>query len=165
MLFKSGTLHGVEGNKVTQMAMDGVMWHGPTLHSPVNCTYNELLVHYKNKLGILTPAWLPWLQTNWRNSGYKRFALVSKTNRTRSPKWQLPYSAYNHNTLTTRCCHNLSQVVLGYPGVMIPGPILGSPMWVELVDPGIPSIPGFLGQLWDNPGMSHVSGDHASWNN
>jgi len=25
MLFKSGTLHGVEGTKVTQMAKDGIM--------------------------------------------------------------------------------------------------------------------------------------------
>jgi len=42
-------------------------------------------------------------------------------------------------------CHSLSQVVLGYPGIMIPGIILGCPMTGEPVDPGVLSIPGFLG--------------------
>ena len=26
-------------------------------------------LHYKNKLVVLTTEWLPWLQTNWRQSG------------------------------------------------------------------------------------------------
>ena len=34
----------------------------------------------KTKLVVLTTEWLPWLQTNWRDSGYERFALVLKTN-------------------------------------------------------------------------------------
>jgi len=42
-------------------------------------------------------------------------------------------------------CHNLSQVVLGYPGIMIPGTILGCPMPEGSMDPGILNIPGFLG--------------------
>ena len=29
-----------------------------------------------NKLVVLTTQWLPWLQTNWRDSGNERFALV-----------------------------------------------------------------------------------------
>ena len=32
--------------------------------------------HCKNKLVVLTTEWLPWLQTNWRDSGYERFAVV-----------------------------------------------------------------------------------------
>ena len=44
-----------------------------------------------------------------------------------------------------RYCHDLSQVVLGYPGIMIPGTIPGCPMPGEPMDPGILSIPGFLG--------------------
>jgi len=44
-----------------------------------------------------------------------------------------------------RYCHNLSQVVLGYPGITILGTIPGCPKPEEPVDPGILSIPGFLG--------------------
>ena len=28
----------------------------------------------KNKFVALTAEWLPWLQTNWRDSGYQKFA-------------------------------------------------------------------------------------------
>ena len=59
------------------------------------------IVHCKNKLVILTTQWLTWLQTNWRDSGYERFALVPKSNCIRQPKMQQPNSSYNHNTLTT----------------------------------------------------------------
>ena len=31
---------------------------------------------HANKLVVLTTQWLPWLQTNWRDSGNERFALV-----------------------------------------------------------------------------------------
>ena len=34
------------------------------------------IYHCNNKLAILTTEWLPCLQTNWRDIGYKRFALV-----------------------------------------------------------------------------------------
>ena len=44
-----------------------------------------------------------------------------------------------------RYCYNLSQVVLGYPGIMIPGTILGGSMPGEPVDPGILRFPRFLG--------------------
>ena len=54
-----------------------------------------------NKLVVLTTEWLPWLQTNWRDSGYERFALVLETNCIRQSKGQLPSSSYNHNTLKT----------------------------------------------------------------
>ena len=27
------------------------------------------VIHCKNKLVVLTTEWLPWLQTNWRDSG------------------------------------------------------------------------------------------------
>ena len=40
-------------------------------------------VHCINTLVVLTTEWLPWLQTNWRDSGYKKFALVLKNNRIR----------------------------------------------------------------------------------
>ena len=30
----------------------------------------------KERAGYLTTEWLPWLQTNWRDGDYKRFALV-----------------------------------------------------------------------------------------
>ena len=46
-------------------------------------------------------AWLPCLQTSWRDCGYERFALVLETNCKRKPKGQLPSSSYNHNTLKT----------------------------------------------------------------
>ena len=47
----------------------------------------------------LTTEWSPWLQTNWRDSGYTRgVALVWETNCIRQPKRQLPSSSYNHNT-------------------------------------------------------------------
>ena len=59
------------------------------------------IYHSKNKLVILTTEWLPWLQTNWRNSGYERFALVLETNCISQSKGQLPSSSYNHNTLKT----------------------------------------------------------------
>ena len=42
--------------------------------------------HRKNKLVVLTTEWLPWLQINWRDSGYERFTLVWKTNCIRQPK-------------------------------------------------------------------------------
>ena len=42
--------------------------------------------HCKNKLVVLTTEWLPWLQTNWRDSGYERFSLVWKSNCIRQPK-------------------------------------------------------------------------------
>ena len=54
--------------------------------------------HCKNKLVVLTTE---WLQTNWRDSGNEKFALVLKTNCIMQPKGQLPSSCYNHNTLTT----------------------------------------------------------------
>ena len=43
-------------------------------------------IHCKNKLVVLTTEWLPWLQTNWRDSGYERFSLVWKSNCIRQPK-------------------------------------------------------------------------------
>jgi len=33
----------------------------------------------QKQVGYLNKEWLPWLQTNWRDSGYKRFALELKT--------------------------------------------------------------------------------------
>ena len=38
--------------------------------------------------GYLTTEWLPWLQTNWRDSSYERIALVLKTN------WIRKYSLF-----------------------------------------------------------------------
>ena len=52
-------------------------------------------IHGKNKLDVLITESLPWLQTNWRESGYERYW------RLRQPKSQVPSSSYNHNTLTT----------------------------------------------------------------
>ena len=43
--------------------------------------------------------WLLLLQTNWKDSGYERFALLLETNSIRQPKGQLPTSSYNHNTV------------------------------------------------------------------
>ena len=40
-----------------------------------------VLIHWKNKLVVLTTEWLPQLQTSWRDSGYERFALVLETNK------------------------------------------------------------------------------------
>ena len=37
-------------------------------------------IHCKNKVVVSTREWLHWLQTNWRDSGYERFAMVLKTN-------------------------------------------------------------------------------------
>ena len=54
-------------------------------------------MHCKNKLIFLTTEWLPWLQTNWRGSNYKRFALVLKTNSIRHPRG----SCTVHLTTTT----------------------------------------------------------------
>jgi len=34
----------------------------------------------QKQVGYLTPEWLPWLQANWRDSGYERFALVNPQN-------------------------------------------------------------------------------------
>ena len=58
-------------------------------------------LHCKSKWVVLTTEWLPWLQTNWRNSGYESITLVLKSNCIRKPKGQLPSSSYNHNTLKT----------------------------------------------------------------
>ena len=55
----------------------------------------------RNELVVLTTEWLPWLQTNWRDSGHDRFALILKTNCIRQPNRWLPTSSYNHHTLTT----------------------------------------------------------------
>jgi len=52
-------------------------------------------------LVVLTTEWLPQLQTNWRDLGYERFALVLETNCIRQPNRLLPSLSYNHNTLTT----------------------------------------------------------------
>ena len=57
--------------------------------------------HCKIKLVVLTPEWLPWLQTNWRDSGYESFTVVLKSNCIRQPKMPLSSFSYNHNTLTT----------------------------------------------------------------
>jgi len=45
-----------------------------------------LVLHWKNKLAILLMEGLPCLQTNWRDSGYERYALVWKNNCIRQPK-------------------------------------------------------------------------------
>ena len=58
------------------------------------------IYHCKSKLVVLTTERLPWLQTNWRDCNYERFALVLKTNCIRQPKGRLPSSSYNHNTCT-----------------------------------------------------------------
>ena len=47
--------------------------------------------------------WLPWLQTNRKDSGYEMFALLLETNCIRQPKGQLPTSSYNHNTVHKIC--------------------------------------------------------------
>ena len=70
--------------------------------------FETLKVHCKNKLVVSTIEWLPWLQTNWRDSGYERFALVLQTNCKRKPNRQLPSSSYNHNTLKTLMTSALS---------------------------------------------------------
>ena len=70
--------------------------------------------HCKNKLVVLTIEWLPWLQTNWRDSGYERFALLFRTNYIRQPNRQLPTSSYNHNTLADNpqnTCEGRKQVI------------------------------------------------------
>ena len=51
----------------------------------------------QDKLVVSTTEWLPWLQTNWKDSGYGMFALLLETNCIRQPKGQLPRSSYNHN--------------------------------------------------------------------
>ena len=51
----------------------------------VNVDWSREL-HCKNKLVVLTTEWLPWLQTNWRDSGYERFSLVWKSNCIWQPK-------------------------------------------------------------------------------
>ena len=35
---------------------------------------DAVVVHCKNKLVILKAEWLPWLQTNWRDSGYESYS-------------------------------------------------------------------------------------------
>ena len=52
---------------------------------------DAVVVHCKNKLVILKAEWLPWLQTNWRDSGYESYQHKAT---------QLPTSSYNHKTLT-----------------------------------------------------------------
>ena len=73
---------------------------------PTSCTFlptthtmklTACTSHCKNKLIVSTTEWLPWLQTNWRDSGYERFAFGIKTNCKRQPKGQLPSSSYNHD--------------------------------------------------------------------
>ena len=56
-------------------------------------------VSLQKKVVVLTSEWLPWWQTNWRDSGYEKFTLVWKTEDL--PKMELPTSSYNRNTLTT----------------------------------------------------------------
>jgi len=58
-----------------------------SLHVHVQALYPCLIkiikgIHCKNKQVVSTTEWLhvPWLQTNWRDSGYERFALVLETN-------------------------------------------------------------------------------------
>ena len=53
----------------------------------------------KRSVVVSTTEWLPWLQTNWKESGYERFVLLLETNCIRQPKGQLPTSSYNHNTV------------------------------------------------------------------
>ena len=54
--------------------------HWSTLLLRVTTLVCTQKLHCKNKLVVSTTEWLPWLQTNWRDSGYKRFALVLETN-------------------------------------------------------------------------------------
>ena len=56
--------------------------------------------------------WLPWLQTNWRDSGYGRFAFgIRDYNCKRKPTGQLPSSSYNHNAPTTHNPQNICERV------------------------------------------------------
>ena len=48
----------------------------------------------KNKVVVLTTEWLPWFQTNRRNSSYDK-KITGMLERL------LPSSSFNHNTLTT----------------------------------------------------------------
>ena len=62
--------------------------------------YRSVCIHCKNKLVVSTTEWLPWLQTNWKDSGYGMFALLLETNCIRQPKGQLPRLSYNHSNYT-----------------------------------------------------------------
>jgi len=48
------------------------------------------LYHCKNKLVVSMTEWLPWLQTNWRDSGYERFALVLRLIAKGNPRGSCP---------------------------------------------------------------------------
>jgi len=49
-----------------------------SLFSKPNACWVIAIYHYKNKFVVLTTEWLLWLQTNWRDSGYERFALGNR---------------------------------------------------------------------------------------
>ena len=87
---------------LNNLVKEGVILAATDLSILVECddAYKANL-HCKNKLVVLTTEWLPWLQTNWRDSGYERFSLVLKSNCIRQPKMPLSSSSYNHSTLTT----------------------------------------------------------------
>jgi len=63
------------GNNVRDVLISHVISGDAQSHKQTN----KENVHCINTLVVLTTEWLPWLQTNWRDSGYKRFALVLKT--------------------------------------------------------------------------------------
>ena len=58
--------------------------------------------HCENKLVVSTTEWLPWLQTNWRDSGYAWFALVLETN----CKKKKPQGAAAQFILQPQCTNN-----------------------------------------------------------
>ena len=66
-----------------------------------DCKFGKACTAKTSWLFLSTTEWFPWLQTNWRDSGYGRFALLLETNSIRQSKGQLPRSSYNHNTLKT----------------------------------------------------------------
>ena len=71
-----------------------MMWQlSAGLGSSCLCNYvaTYRYLHCKNKLVVLTAEWLPWLQTNWRDSAYESFTLVWKTDCIRIyPRYSCP---------------------------------------------------------------------------
>ena len=75
------------------------------IHSYLFVCYYRFVIavlHWKNKLVVLTTEWLPWLQS-W--VGYERFLFELETNCTRQPERQLLWSSYNHYPTDSKHYH------------------------------------------------------------
>ena len=57
---------------------------------------------------MVTTEWLPWLQTNWVDSGHEKLILVLETNCILQPEMQLPCYHLTTIIVTSNICKGIT---------------------------------------------------------